>query len=164
MAQNLAQATDTIPTKTTTRTSLRKCLPYILMALFALFVLTCCRMIVTAGPSMKPTYTQGDVLLCVRSWAAPKKGTPVLIEKDGILMVKRIGYVAGDDVAGQEWFTDRSADTSCSDTPLYWGDTVIPEGYVFVTGDNPLHSYDSRYADFGLVPIEDIWGIVLLEF
>ncbi|MDP4154224.1 MAG: signal peptidase I [Bacillota bacterium] len=40
-------------------------------------------------------------------------------------------------------------------TPMTSG--IIPEGYLFVAGDNP-HSFDSRYAEFGLVPKEKIWG------
>lgn len=35
--------------------------------------------------------------------------------------------------------------------------TIIPEGYLFVAGDNP-QSFDSRYEEFGLVPKEKIWG------
>ncbi len=34
---------------------------------------------------------------------------------------------------------------------------MIPQGYVFVAGDNP-NSFDSRYEEFGLVPMEKIWG------
>ncbi len=34
---------------------------------------------------------------------------------------------------------------------------IIPPGYVFVAGDNP-NSFDSRYEEFGLVPMEKIWG------
>lgn len=34
---------------------------------------------------------------------------------------------------------------------------VIPEGYLFVAGDNP-QSFDSRYEEFGLVPKEKVWG------
>lgn len=34
---------------------------------------------------------------------------------------------------------------------------IIPEGYLFVAGDNPK-SFDSRYEEFGLVPKEKIWG------
>lgn len=34
---------------------------------------------------------------------------------------------------------------------------IIPEGYVFVSADHP-HSFDSRYAEFGLVKKENIWG------
>lgn len=40
-------------------------------------------------------------------------------------------------------------------TPL--STNTIPEGYLFVAGDNP-QSFDSRYEEFGLVPIEKIWG------
>lgn len=34
---------------------------------------------------------------------------------------------------------------------------IVPEGYLFVAGDNP-QSFDSRYAEFGLVPAEKVWG------
>jgi type IV secretory pathway protease TraF len=38
---------------------------------------------------------------------------------------------------------------------------IIPKGYVFVAGDN-LNSFDSRYEEFGLVPVEKIWGKAVL--
>lgn len=38
---------------------------------------------------------------------------------------------------------------------------IIPPGYVFVAGDNP-NSFDSRYEEFGLVPMEKIWGKAVL--
>jgi conjugal transfer pilin signal peptidase TrbI len=34
---------------------------------------------------------------------------------------------------------------------------IIPEGYLFVTGDH-LRSFDSRYEEFGLVPMKKIYG------
>jgi signal peptidase I len=35
---------------------------------------------------------------------------------------------------------------------------TVPHGFVFVTGDNRRHSYDSR--NFGFVPISDLIGKV----
>lgn len=40
-------------------------------------------------------------------------------------------------------------------TPLY--SQIIPEGYVFVAGNHP-RSFDSRYEEFGLVPMTKVWG------
>lgn len=40
-------------------------------------------------------------------------------------------------------------------------EAIIPPGYVFVAGDNP-NSFDSRYEEFGLVPMEKIWGKAVL--
>lgn len=36
------------------------------------------------------------------------------------------------------------------------GEDKVPEGYIFVLGDNRLNSYDSR--DYGFIPIDDIFG------
>lgn len=43
-----------------------------------------------------------------------------------------------------------------------YSDIVVPEGYVFVMGDNREHSTDSR--DFGCVPIEKIESRVAFRF
>jgi conjugal transfer pilin signal peptidase TrbI len=40
---------------------------------------------------------------------------------------------------------------------------IVPEGYIFVVGDH-LRSFDSRYKEFGLVPIEKIWGKSVLKW
>lgn len=44
-------------------------------------------------------------------------------------------------------------------TPLSF--KIIPEGHLFVGGDHP-RSFDSRYEEFGLVPMESVWGKGLL--
>ena len=46
-------------------------------------------------------------------------------------------------------------------TPL--SHEVIPQGYFFITGDH-LHSFDSRYEEFGLVSMEKIYGKALLKW
>lgn len=40
---------------------------------------------------------------------------------------------------------------------------VVPEGYCFVIGDHP-RSFDSRYEEFGLVPMEKIYGKAVLKW
>ena len=39
-------------------------------------------------------------------------------------------------------------------------ETEIPEGYVYVLGDNRNHSADSR--NYGLIPIKEILGEIIL--
>ena len=40
---------------------------------------------------------------------------------------------------------------------------IVPEGYLFVAGDHP-RSIDSRYEEFGLVPVEKVWGKAVLTW
>ncbi|MBA3814786.1 MAG: signal peptidase I [Alphaproteobacteria bacterium] len=47
--------------------------------------------------------------------------------------------------------------------PLNGLSKTIPEGCLFVAGDNPK-SFDSRYDEFGLVPMEKVWGKGILQW
>lgn len=123
------------------------------------------RLLVTEGSSMAPTYTPGDIVLCARSTSPPKSGDVVLVRHEGALVLKRVTYVAGETVQHTSWYFPNHSSYGISyelhfGDEMYWGSNVVPEGYVFVEGDNPSASHDSRYEDFGLVPIEDIWGTV----
>lgn len=122
--------------------------PALLCAALMVISLTCFRLVVTDGPSMEPTYSPGDLLLCVVPYRQPRDGDVILMEKDGMLMVKRISAVAG----------EAAPQTADGDVQA----VQIPEGYVFVTGDNAEESFDSRDEGFGLVALEQIRGYILL--
>ena len=42
--------------------------------------------------------------------------------------------------------------------------STIPEGYLFVLGDNRRNSLDSRYASVGLVPMKKVVGKTNIRF
>ncbi len=127
------------------------------------------------GPSMVPSYADGQVLFVNRlayglqgpiighylwMWKAPIVGDPVVVSKpDGQWVVKRVAGLPGMPmkVAGH---TLEVGQRKVSLTPAqeYWlsSCTVVPQGSMFVLGDNADRSQDSR--DWGFVPINDVVG------
>jgi len=79
--------------------------------------------------------------------------------------VKRIAGIAGDRIEnrdGEIFVAGRSIGIAKSHArdgrPLAAiSDQIIPAGYVFMTGTH-VDSYDSRYAEIGLVPLERVMG------
>lgn len=122
---------------------------FIIFAIALFFILNF-RFFITSGPSMEPTYTEGTFIISFRLHGQPKVDDVVMLYWNNKVCMKRVAFVAGEDVsaAGYEG---------------YWGSSIIPEGYVYVLGDNPEHSNDSRNPDFGLVAIENIWGKPLAQ-
>lgn len=118
-----------------------------------------------SGESMAPTFENGDILL-VKKWAAPKNGYIVTayIEELDYVVVKRVIGMEGDRILitlhamyrnGEllQEFTDGKED----DNKVY--EMIVPDGYVFLMGDNWEHSLDSR--SFGCIPTEAVRGVVL---
>ncbi|MGV9255371.1 signal peptidase I [Streptomyces sp. NPDC003697] len=122
--------------------------------------------------SMEPTLQVGDHLLVDERayWrAAPRRGDLVVFDQSGSRLVKRVAAVAGDTVGIEDGVltvdgrpvTEPSIDRRALDG-LYYGPAHVPDGTVFVLGDNRRHSVDSR--QFGPVPVGQVRGRVLLRW
>ncbi|HET7018611.1 MAG TPA: S26 family signal peptidase [Streptosporangiaceae bacterium] len=106
-----------------------------------------------AGTSMEPALRPGDRLLVRRTGLRRIKVGQVAVLRrppgpvspggDGEYLVKRVAAVPGDRVP-----------ESCRGLPEY-----VPPGSFIMLGDNPRHSYDSRFA--GLIPAELLFGVAV---
>lgn len=149
--------------------------PVLLVLIINLFV---CKLAVVKGSSMYPTLHDRDLLLVWMVNYQPKNGDIVVINTEadsameGDKLVKRVIATGGQSVEihydtntvlvdGQA-LTETYLNTEEAD-PLaaVYGDTslIVPEGYVFVLGDNRNHSSDSRDSRIGLIPESEIMGV-----
>ena len=125
--------------------------------------------------SMEPTLEVGDRLLAnkfIYRFKEPERGDIVVfdsVEGDDETLVKRVIGVGGDKirVRGNTLLVNNKP----QDEPYVnkkdpsrgsYGPTRVPEGYVFVMGDNRGNSADSRV--FGPVPLENVEGEAFLRF
>ena len=152
-----------------------------LAAVVLLFVFAV-RLIGVSGDSMLPTLQNRNYLIVSKLFYDPKPGDIVVMTKEGFLVnddgredsfVKRIIATGGQTVdidydAGEVWVDGELQDDSFTLTPTTRrGDmkfpATVPEGYVFVLGDNRNGSTDSRYTMVGMVDERYIVGRVLLR-
>jgi signal peptidase I len=133
--------------------------------------------------SMEPTLQKGDrVLVNKLSYDLHDvhRGDVVVFElprdkvgSDGIKdLIKRVIGLPGDTIEtrdGVVYINDRRLDEPYLAKGTLTGDPtngnnptidrhVVPDGTVFVMGDNRANSHDSRYADRGPIPIDTIVG------
>lgn len=84
--------------------------------------------------------------------------------------IKRIIGIAGDKIkiengivyVNENEFVEKYLTPGTSTISVNYNNITVPEGYVFVMGDNRNDSIDSRY--FGCIPIEKIEGIVCFRY
>lgn len=127
------------------------------------------------GPSMNPTLLHAERLVVnkfIYSIRPPERGEIVIFKfpKDQTRdFIKRVIAIPGDTIeirAGQVLVNGELQNEpyilskTRGDYPL----STVPEGTIFVMGDNRNNSEDSRFADVGFVPFELIQGKAMLIF
>lgn len=135
------------------------------------------RIITVDGPSMLPTLENGDVLLLQSVGYTPQQGDVVVLTKDFASYTDRAIVKRVIAVGGQTIRIDYDADVVYvdgvaldepyileSDMHETWEikEMTVPEGCVFVMGDNRNDSTDSRYSDLGAIDVRYILGKVIL--
>jgi len=137
------------------------------------------RVIGVIGSSMEPTLYWGDKLVISNLFYTPEQGDIVVfrpdIEGKEELWIKRIIALEGQTVYidpndfrvyvdGQpldESYLPPSVGTYPHTTA---NPITVPEGHVYVLGDNRGVSHDSRYEDLGCVSLSRLAGRVIVRF
>lgn len=130
---------------------------------------------VVEGPSMEDTLIEKDYLLVSNAGYSPKQGDIIVAHNVGLRfykdpIIKRVIATAGQvvDIDFDTWTVTvdgvvldepyRKLTSDASRTSDWEYPITIPEGYVFVMGDNRNHSADSRSKDVGLIDERCIIG------
>lgn len=112
------------------------------------------RTVVVSGNSMEPTFLSGQRLLASQAYwlVGPIRQKDVVVVKmEGTYIIKRVYKMAGEEVDYANVPEDFRLGVD--------GKYVVPEGHVFVLGDNREVSEDSR--KFGAIPVDRIIGKVV---
>ena len=127
------------------------------------------------GPSMRPTLQHEERLVVnkfIYNIRNPERGEVLIFKyprdpsRD---FIKRVIAVGGDTIEIKESHVYVNSQMLTEDyilekTRTEYPKVTVPEGTVFVMGDNRNNSDDSRFADVGFVPLDLIKGKAVLVF
>lgn len=143
-----------------------------LLILIALFfvILFVGRPYVVHGSSMEPTLHTGDRVFVIkyRLNTTPNRGDVVVlkdIQGNPDMLIKRVVGISGDRITLEKGklvvdgkYTHKSTNPGVPNGLTQ----LVPDGDIFVMGDNESRSYDSRI--FGPVPLNKVVGKAVLLF
>jgi signal peptidase I len=124
--------------------------------------------------SMLPTLHDGDALVIDRftyHFREPEVGEIVVahIDATDTDVVKRVVAVGGDTIGIDDGdlilngdVVDQSYANLAQMDGYFWGPITVPDGQVFLMGDNRLESNDSR--SYGPVPVDAVEGRYVARF
>ena len=146
------------------------------LAVIVLFFVFAVRIITVSGVSMQPTLYGGDRVAVQSMLYTPQRGDVVVVDgyiNYGDPLVKRIIALGGDTVdinfeTGAVTLNGAVLEEPYISAPTTTGYDVefpvtVPEGCVFVMGDNRPRSLDGRSTEVGFIDERDILGKVLLR-
>lgn len=145
----------------------------ILILLFSLVL----RPAAVIGNSMLPNFSGGDRVACIHSFSGYERGDVIIIShatrKDESI-IKRVIAVGGDTVDIDFYKGTVSVNGQVLDEPYVYTPTnlsydmtfpvTVPEGKLFVLGDNRNDSLDSRSTDIGFINENKVLGKVVFRF
>ncbi len=146
-----------------------------LLAMILLVVLFtfCFRVAGVVGTSMEPTLSNGDRLILKAHFYEPSYGDIVVVNRyTDEPLIKRVIAVEGDtlriDAETGAVYRDGVMlnETYIKGVTLLkdmTGEVTVPQGYVFLMGDNRSVSKDSRNEEIGMIRVEDIIGCAVLR-
>lgn len=140
--------------------------------LIVLVITTFIKPTIVHGSSMDPTLKDGDYLLVSKqayTFDEPERGEIVIfpVEEEDRLYIKRVIGLPGDEISidsGKVYVNsteDSQEYTLDGVTSGYIDSLVVPEGEIFVLGDNRLNSIDSR--EIGTQKIDDVKGVAIVR-
>ena len=139
----------------------------IVLIIAALLMATCFRPMQHTGRAMVPALAAGQLIFVNLLDRTPQQGDVVLLSREapeGGKMVRRVIALPGDEVGGTRDGTLLLGGEPLLSIPAGTRDMpdtlLIPEGCLFVLGDNTAEAIDSRVSSVGLIRTDEVLGIV----
>ena len=127
------------------------------------------------GSSMEPMFITGNQVFAVDFLYTPKQGDVVIIDENNGLrepLIKRVAALEGQTVEITA-LGEVLVDGVPFEQPIPAGEAnlagdmsyplTVPEGYIFVLGDNRAVSLDSRYSSLGFVDMRSVVGREIIK-